>query len=142
MTLQEFIQQYDIPGSIVLLEGKRSVLEQDKNKLTALGALLANSTQHMLFRSGNADGSDQYFSEGVASVDYKRLQVITPYTGHRKKSNQAYDTVSLDRYQPGKNQTSSFSLKATKKQKSSSSSMLPVIRISIPSKRPTLSAIP
>jgi len=96
MTLQEFIQQYDITGSIVLLEGKRTVLEQDKNKLTALGALLAKSTQHMLFRSGNADGSDQYFSEGVAAVDYKRLQVITPYTGHRKKTNQAYDTVSLD----------------------------------------------
>jgi len=24
------------------------------------------------------------------------LQVITPYTGHRKKTNQAYETVSLD----------------------------------------------
>lgn len=96
MTLQEFILQHDYPGAIVLLEGKRSVQEQDKDKLKALGRLLAQNTQHILFRSGNADGSDQFFSEGVASVDYKRLQVITPYTGHRKKTNQAYNTVSLD----------------------------------------------
>lgn len=50
----------------------------------------------MIFRSGNAEGADQYFSEGVASVDYKRLQVITPYSGHRQKTNLSYDTISLD----------------------------------------------
>lgn len=50
----------------------------------------------MIFRSGNAEGADQYFSEGVAEIDYKRLQVITPYTGHRQKTNKSYSTFSLD----------------------------------------------
>ncbi len=101
MTLSEFLQQYDKAGSIVLLEGKRTVLEEDKAKLRELGRLLAASTQFMTFRSGNADGSDQFFSEGVAAVDHKRLQVITPYSGHRKKTNKAYDTVALDQINLG-----------------------------------------
>ena len=37
-----------------------------------------------------------YFSVGVSSVDNSRLQVVTPYTGHRKKTNEAYETISLD----------------------------------------------
>lgn len=96
MTLQEFISKYDNENSIVLLEGKRNVLEADKDKLVALGKLLALKTSKMIFRSGNAEGADQFFSEGVASVDYKRLQVITPYSGHRLKTNKSYDTISLD----------------------------------------------
>ncbi len=96
MTLKEFIKQFDKDNSIVLLEGKRNVLEADKEKLTALGRLLVSKTVKMTFRSGNADGSDQLFSNGVTSVDNKRLQVITPYAGHRQKSNQAYETISLD----------------------------------------------
>lgn len=96
MTLQEFITRFDKPNAIVLLEGKRAVLAADKEKLTALGRLLASKTEKMLFRSGNAAGSDQLFSDGVTAVDAKRLQVITPYTGHRKTTNQAYDTISLD----------------------------------------------
>ena len=96
MTLSNFLQNYDLPHSIVLLEGKRNVKEEDKEKLTALGELLATRTQNMLFRSGNAEGSDQYFSDGVTKVDHTRLQVITPYAGHRKKTNQAYDTINLD----------------------------------------------
>jgi hypothetical protein len=96
MTLKEFIQTYDKENAIVLLEGKRNVLESDKGKLIALGKLLASKTEKMIFRSGNADGSDQYFSDGVTSVDPKRLQVVTPYTGHRKKTNNAYETFSLD----------------------------------------------
>jgi hypothetical protein len=96
MTLQAFIKTYDVPGAIVLLEGKRNVLEADQPKLVALGELLASSTQHMVFRSGNAPGADDLFSAGVAKVDHKRLQVITPYSGHRKKSNVAYETFALD----------------------------------------------
>jgi hypothetical protein len=96
MTLQEFIKQFDKPNSIVLLEGKRNVLESDKERLIALGYLLASETKSMIFRSGNAEGSDQLFSDGVTAVDYKRLQVITPYSGHREKTNQAYETISLD----------------------------------------------
>ena len=96
MTLKEFIKQFDKPNSIVLLEGKRNVLEADQEKLTALGRLLASETKSITFRSGNANGSDQLFSDGVTAIDYKRLQVIIPYTGHRQKTNQAYDTISLD----------------------------------------------
>ncbi len=90
MTLKEFIKQFDKDNSIILLEGKRIVLEADKEKLTALGKLLASKTSRITFRSGNAEGSDQLFSDGVTSVDNKKLQVITPYSGHRQKTNQAY----------------------------------------------------
>ena len=95
MTLNEFINHFDKANSIVLLEGKRDVSEVDKKKLTALGRLLASKTRKMIFRSGNAEGSDQLFSDGVAAVDNQRLQVITPYSGHRQKTNKAYDTISL-----------------------------------------------
>lgn len=96
MTLQEFILQFDKVNSIVLLEGKRNVLEADKEKLIALGRLLASNTFKMKFRSGNAEGADQLFSNGVTLVNNKRLQVITPYSGHRQTSKQAYETFSLD----------------------------------------------
>lgn len=96
MTLEEFIIQYDKDDSVVLLEGKRNVLDADKPKLIALGKLLTSKTEKMLFRSGNAEGTDQLFSDGVTAVDNKRLQLITPYSGHRQKNNQAYETISLD----------------------------------------------
>src|SRR5687767_9136863 len=96
MTLDEFIKLYDRRESIVILEGKREVLENDKKKLTEVGRLLTTKTKKILFRSGNADGADHYFSLGVSSVDKSRLQVITPYTGHRNKTNEAYETISLD----------------------------------------------
>jgi len=96
MTIQEFISQFDKDNSIVLLEGKRNVLEEDKENLVALGKMLASKTSKMIFRSGNAAGSDQLFSDGVTSIDPKRLQVISPYADHRKKTNRAYETISLD----------------------------------------------
>lgn len=96
MTLKEFIKQFDKENSIVLLEGKRNVLECDSDLLVQLGKTLATQTKFMKFRSGNAAGSDYYFSLGVSSVDKTRLEVITPYTGHRQKANQAYSTISLD----------------------------------------------
>ncbi len=96
MTLTEFISLHDKENSVVLLEGKRNVRDEDKSKLTQLGKLLASKTKNIIFRSGNATGADQFFSLGVASVSYERLQVITPYTDHRKKTNQAYSTISLD----------------------------------------------
>ena len=96
MELPDFLSEYDKKGVIVLLEGKREVKPEDAPKLVALGKLLASRTGHMQFRSGNAGGSDQLFAEGVASVDPKRLQVITPYTGHREKNNKAYQTYALD----------------------------------------------
>ena len=96
LTLREFINRYDTENSIVLLEGKRNVPDEDKRKLIDLAKLLVTETSKMIFRSGNAEGSDQLFSDPISLVDNKRLQVITPYSGHRKKSNQAYKTYSLD----------------------------------------------
>lgn len=96
MTLNEFIQHHDTPGSIVLLEGKRNVPEIDQDKLVEVGTLVTQMTKHILFRSGNASGADLYFSSGVAAIDSTRLQVIVPYSGHRAKKNKSYDTISLD----------------------------------------------
>nr|MBS0037459.1 hypothetical protein [Saprospiraceae bacterium] len=96
MTLNDFIEQHDLDKAIVLLEGKRKVADEDREKLFALGKLLAQRTKKMIFRSGNAAGSDQLFSEGVAAVDHTRLEVITPYDNHRKRTNKAYKTLSMD----------------------------------------------
>ena len=96
ISLSEFIEKYDKEGSIILLEGKRNVLESDQALLVKLGKVLSEKTSHLKFRSVNADGSDLFFSQGVASVDNSRLQVITPYAGHRQKYNQAYETIALD----------------------------------------------
>lgn len=115
MTFEEFIKQFDKPNSVVLLEGKRNVLDEDKEKLIALGRLLANRTTNMIFRSGNAQGSDQLFSRGVTAVDNKRLQVITPYAGHREKTNQAYETISLDDINLGAEDEVVYQSKSNKK---------------------------
>ena len=96
MTLKQFISLYDREGSIVLLEGKREVSLDDKEKLTLLGKVIASLTAKIIFRSGNAPGADHFFSVGVASVDKKRLEVIIPYTGHRKDKEQAGYSFSLD----------------------------------------------
>lgn len=96
MTLQQFIEKYDTDNAIVLLEGKRNVLKEDEQKLIDLGKLLASLTSKITFRSGNAGGADQFFSQGVALINPQRLQVITPYSSHRKKTNLAYDSISLD----------------------------------------------
>lgn len=79
-----------------MLEGKRSVAEADIPNLISLGKLLAEKTRFIVFRSGNAPGADEYFSQGVSSVNPSRLQVIIPYNGHRKKYNLAGYTLSLD----------------------------------------------
>jgi len=96
MTLDQFIDQYDYEGSIILLEGKRNVPVEDQAHLKALGQLLAQNMKHVTFRSGNANGADLYFSQGVAAVDKMRLEVVIPFDGHRSKSNLAGQTLSLD----------------------------------------------
>jgi hypothetical protein len=96
MNLDQFINRYDLENSIVLLEGKRNVIPSDINKLIRIGELLTSKTKYIKFRSGNAEGSDFYFSEGVTKISPERLEVITPYTGHRKKENIAYKVFPLD----------------------------------------------
>lgn len=96
MTLTDFSTEFNFKNTIILLEGKRNVLECDKEKLIRLGSLLATHLPLANFRSGNADGADFYFSQGVLQVAPERLQVITPYDNHREKQNNAYETISLD----------------------------------------------
>jgi len=96
LSLADFIKEYDIPGSVILLEGKRKVLPVDEPLLSALSELLCRKMQHARFRSGNAPGSDELFAKGIVKVNPDRLEVIVPYTGHRKKQSQGYQTHSLD----------------------------------------------
>lgn len=98
MTFSNFISQFDKPGSIVLLEGKREVLESDAPKLVQIGALLVQQTTHITFRSGNAAGADELFCSQIAHSSPHRLQLITPYTNHRKKKAgySIENTLSLD----------------------------------------------
>ena len=96
MNLAEFSSKFNSENTIILLEGKRNVLESDKEKLINLGKLLAEILPKAKFRSGNADGADFYFSQGVLQIAPERLQVLTPYDNHRQKSNNASETISLD----------------------------------------------
>ena len=94
MTFDIFCKSF--ANAIILLEGNRNVKPEDEAKLIAIGKLLATHLPNATFRSGNADGSDYYFSQGVAQVNSKQLEVITPYHNHRTKYNVAGITHSLD----------------------------------------------
>jgi hypothetical protein len=85
MTLQEFRNLVVGKSPVVLLEGRRAISEQDAAATRAFAAQLAREFVSLRFRSGNAEGSDEAFSAGVAEVDASRLQVIAPYESHRKK---------------------------------------------------------
>jgi hypothetical protein len=94
MDFKTFCQTHQ--QSIILLEGKRLVKTDDQSKLIQIGKLLATHLPNATFRSGNADGSDYYFSKGVSEVNPNQLEVMTPYTHHRNKYNLAGTIHSLD----------------------------------------------
>ena len=96
MTLTEFVEEYDYPGSVVLLAGKRIVNENDTEKLYDFGRGITAHTKHIIFRNGNADGADLLFAKGAASVNKSRMEVITPYQGHRKSEMMAGRVIPLD----------------------------------------------
>lgn len=39
----------------------------------------------MTFRSGNAEGADQLFTQGVGEVDKKRIELFTPHATHQAR---------------------------------------------------------
>lgn len=83
------------PDGVVLLEGRRLIPEPDFARARDLGHRLALAFPRLRFRSGNAEGADQAFSEGVAMVDSSRLQIIAPYSTHRmstRYSDALYDS--------------------------------------------------
>jgi hypothetical protein len=112
-TFTQLIAETDTP--IILLEGKRKVATADKPKLVQLGRTLAQSYPHARFRSGNAPGSDALFSEGVASVDPDRLEVITPYEGHREKYSYTTHQRPLDELNLTKDHPVIYTTKANNK---------------------------
>ncbi|MGK0254418.1 MAG: hypothetical protein ACI9OE_001919 [Mariniflexile sp.] len=118
MTSTQFFAKYNLENSIILLEGKRNVLESDKEKLIEFGTFLATNLPIAKFRSGNADGADFYFSQGVLQVAPERLQVITPYDNHRQKTNNAYETISLDQIDLANEPEVVYHSKSNKKTKS------------------------
>lgn len=80
--LCEFLEGAEQP--VLLVEGTRSVPEADMPQLSQMGALLAKRLPRVTFRTGNAQGSDTAFAEGVASVDPSRIQFVLPTTGMGK----------------------------------------------------------
>lgn len=104
MKLSDFIHQMrqeDRP--VILLEGTRDVPEPLHPALIALGSLLARELPEAVFRSGNAEGSDALFAQGVNAVDPRRLELVTPTAGHRKKHRHTESyVVPLDQISPMK----------------------------------------
>jgi hypothetical protein len=94
--LDAFIKEYDFTGCVVLLVGSREVDRMEQEKLRRLGKLLAERTKHMTFRSGNADGADQLFTQGVGEVDKNRIEVFTPYATHKQGNRRGYNAFSLE----------------------------------------------
>jgi hypothetical protein len=87
MTLAEFTTIVQAtPEAVVLLEGRRSIPYHDAALATHTARMLMERFPNLRFRSGNAEGTDQAFSEGVAQVAPWRLQVIAPYAAHRKSA--------------------------------------------------------
>jgi hypothetical protein len=94
--LEAFIKEYDFAGCVVLLAGSREILPMEEEKLRKLGKLLAERSNHMTFRSGNADGADQFFTQGVGEVDKSRIEVFTPYATHKQGNRRGYNAFSLE----------------------------------------------
>ena len=69
-----FINSIDSP--VILLEGSRVVEEIDKAKIVELGKQLAVAFPSAIFRSGNANASDNLFAEGVLQVNPERLELV------------------------------------------------------------------
>lgn len=93
MTLEDFRALVArCPDGVVLLEGRRKIPERDAAAARMFAARLAREFPHLRFRSGNAEGSDEAFSDGVAEVDPERLQVIAPYETHRRKARRGKAT--------------------------------------------------
>lgn len=94
MKYTEFIKKISkITAPVVLLEGKRKVREEDRDKLIRLGIKLAQDLPDCIFRSGNADGADTLFAVGVARVNPGNIQHIVPYKAHKPKNIQIGSSI-------------------------------------------------
>ena len=73
---------------VLLLEGVRDLPPEHRPKVVALGRLLANRFPRVMFRSGNAEGTDTAFAEGVCAVDPARMEYVVTHEGMGKKRRQ------------------------------------------------------
>jgi hypothetical protein len=91
MTLAEFTAIVEAATEpVVLLEGRRSIPDHDAALATHTAIMLVRHFPALRFRSGNAKGADQAFSEGIAQMAPWRLQIVAPYAGHRKSARHAH----------------------------------------------------
>jgi len=87
MKIQDFEKMVSVSlNAVILLEGRRGISEAEALAARNFGEFLARRFPALRFRSGNAEGADQAFSDGVAKVDARRLQIVAPYATHRKKN--------------------------------------------------------
>ena len=87
MKIQDFEKMVSVSlNAVILLEGRRGISEAEALAARDFGEFLARRFPALRFRSGNAEGADQAFSDGVAKVDARRLQIVAPYASHRKKN--------------------------------------------------------
>jgi hypothetical protein len=70
---------------VLLLEGIRALPEADRAKVIAVGRMLAERLPDAVFRSGNAEGSDTAFAEGVVAVDPTRMEYVITHGGMGRK---------------------------------------------------------
>lgn len=85
------------PQPVVLLEGRREIPQEHQARMVALAAYLAREFPTAIFRSGNAEGADEAFAEGVGETDRARLQLVV--SGSRTgatRSHAAAAVYSLD----------------------------------------------
>lgn len=81
---QEYVKHLNKKNSIVLIEGKRKLKEEDKISILKLGKQLAEDFPDIIFRTGNAKGADELFAQGVSNISPERLEFILPYKTHKK----------------------------------------------------------
>jgi len=94
MTLDAFVDslsKQDRP--VVLIEGTREPLPAHIPVMTEFARQLARRRPRAIFRSGNAAGSDDAFASGIEAVDATRLQLVTPYVGHRRHARCAQSST-------------------------------------------------
>ncbi len=86
MTFKDFTDLIsDAADPVILIEGRRTISPEVAESASKVAAFLAGRFPNLKFRSGNASGSDEAFTAGVLEVSPERLQVVAPYTSHRKK---------------------------------------------------------
>jgi len=72
---------------VILVEGRRSLPEGVAEQLYEVGRQLAEKYPQAIFRSGNAEGSDASFADGITGVDHRRMQLVvtTPGMGRKRR---------------------------------------------------------